>query len=119
VLTAQALFSSSDLGVAGCHSGPAFRNDQYHDMGTITMNSGNRLNGSLTEIRTPTLIELWDSAPYFHDGSAATLGDVVSRGTHTRNYNGTQMQDLVEYLRSIDRELYIDDDANFDGVGSP
>jgi hypothetical protein len=121
-LRGQALFSSSDLGgasCASCHSGPAFRDGQSHDMGTLTMNSGNRLNGSLTEIRTPTLIELWDSAPYFHDGSAATLGDVLSRGTHTRNYNGTQMQDLVEYLRSIDRELYIDDDANFDGVGSP
>jgi hypothetical protein len=56
---------------------------------------------------------------YFQDGSAATLEDVLSLGAHTRNYNGTQMQDLVEYLRSIDRELYIDDDANFDGVGSP
>jgi hypothetical protein len=121
-LRGQALFSSSDLGgdsCASCHSGPAFRDGQSHDMGTITMNSGNRLNGSLTEIRTPTLIELWDSAPYFHDGSAATLEDVLSRDAHTRNYNGTQMQDLVEYLRSIDRELYIDDDANFNGVGSP
>jgi hypothetical protein len=65
------------------------------------------------------LIELWDSAPYFHDGSAATLEDVLTSGNHTRNYTGTQRQDLIEYLRSIDRELYIDDDASFDAMVSP
>ncbi|MFT6088101.1 MAG: hypothetical protein ACJA11_003373, partial [Glaciecola sp.] len=36
-----------------------------------------------------------------------------------RNYTGTQRQDLIEYLRSIDRELYIDDEASFDVVVSP
>lgn len=122
-LRGQLLFSRSDLGgdsCASCHSGPAFRDGQSHDMGTITVNSGSRLNGlSLIEIRTPTLIELWDSAPYFHDGSAASLEDVLSRDAHTRNYTGTQMQDLIEYLRSIDRELYIDDDASFDATVSP
>jgi hypothetical protein len=109
----QAVFSSAGLGgdsCASCHAGEAFRDGQSHDMGTITVNSGGRLNGSLTEIRTPTLIELWDSAPYFHDGSAATLEDVLARDGHMRNYTGTQMQDLIEYLRSIDRELYIDDE---------
>lgn len=121
-LRGQAVFTSTDLGgvsCASCHSGPAFRDGQSHDMGTITAASGNRLNGALTEIRTPSLIELWDSAPYFHDGSAATLEDVLTRGNHTRNYTGTQRQDLIEYLRSIDREMYIDDDANFDAIVSP
>jgi hypothetical protein len=115
----QAVFTSTDLGgssCASCHSGPAFRDGQSHDMGTITVASGSRLNGALTAIRTPSLIELWDSAPYFHDGSAATLEDVLTRGNHTRNYTATQRQDLIEYLRSIDRELYIDDDASFDVV---
>lgn len=116
-LRGQALFSSTDLGddsCASCHQGAAFRDGKSHDVGTITVNSGGRLSGLLTEIRTPTLIELWDSAPYFHDGSAATLEEVLTRGDHARNYTGTEMQDLIEYLISIDRALYIDDEAEFD-----
>jgi hypothetical protein len=115
-LRGQALFRSSELGgpsCDSCHSGEAFRDGQSHDVGTINVNSGTRANGlSLTEIRTPPLIELWDSAPYFHDGSASTLQEVLTRNAHARDYSGTQMEDLIDYLRSIDRELYIDDEVN-------
>jgi DNA-binding beta-propeller fold protein YncE len=33
--------------------------------------------GTLTEYVTPVLIDVWNSAPYLHDGSAPTLLDVV------------------------------------------
>lgn len=99
----------NDLGCASCHSGEAYRDGQSHDVGTITAASGNRLGGSLSAIRTPSLIELWDSAPYFHDGSAETLEEVFTRGTHQQSFTGTQEADLIEFIRSIDRELYIDD----------
>jgi len=54
-----------------------------HDVGTLRTSSGQRLGGPLTGIDTPTLLGLWESAPYFHDGSAPTLGDVfrVAGGT--------------------------------------
>lgn len=109
----RALFTSKNLGGESCdtcHSGQAFRDGGFHDVGTITATSGSRLNGMLSKIRTPTLIELWDSAPYFHDGSAATLSDVLSRGAHARNLTTTQRQYLIEYLLSIDRQDYIDDE---------
>ena len=44
-----------------------------HDVGTLRTTSGSRLGGPLTGIDTPTLIGVWETAPYFHDGSAATL----------------------------------------------
>ncbi len=46
------------------------------DVGTLRTTSGQRLGAALTGIDTPTLLGVWDTAPYFHDGSAATLDDV-------------------------------------------
>lgn len=53
--------------------------------------------------RTTPLRALWRNAPYFHDGSAQSLEDVV------RHYDGcldlqlseAQASDLVEYLKSL------------------
>lgn len=97
-------------GCVDCHQGESYRDGLRHDVGTITAASGQRIGEQLTAIRTPTLIELWDSAPYFHDGSAATLEDVLSRGTHNAELSQEDRQDLIQYLWSIDRELYIDDE---------
>lgn len=101
-----------------CHAGSAFRDGLTHDVGTIVGTSGSRLGGILDAIRTPTLIELWESAPYFHDGSAATLSDVLNRGTHTRNLSTQDEIDLIAFLNSIDRSDFIDDSAVF-SPGAP
>lgn len=55
------------------------------------------------QYRTTPLRGAWQHAPYFHDGSAATLEDV------TRTYNSRkqlglstqQVADLAQYLRSL------------------
>ncbi|MFK7802208.1 MAG: cytochrome c peroxidase, partial [Anaerolineae bacterium] len=107
----QQLFTT--LNCASCHTGQAFRDGQSHDVGTISETSGNRLAGELSVIRTPTLIELWETAPYFHDGSAATLNDVFDVAGHQLTFTGSQEADLIEFLRSIDQELFIDDEAEF------
>lgn len=101
-----------------CHAGNAFRDGLTHDVGTIVETSGKRLGGLLEAIRTPTLIELWESAPYFHDGSAATLGDVLSRGSHSRDLLAQDEQDLIAFLNSIDRSDFIEDGAVF-SPGAP
>ncbi|MCZ7640996.1 MAG: hypothetical protein M5U12_36045 [Verrucomicrobia bacterium] len=55
----------------------------------------------------PTLIELWRTAPYLHDGSAATLREILtSRNVadqhgKTSHLNDDQIRDLVEYLLSL------------------
>ena len=53
--------------------------------------------------QTTPLRALWQHAPYFHDGSAATLGDVVAHYNRVRNLELTseQTRDLVEYLKSL------------------
>ena len=53
--------------------------------------------------RTTPLRGLWQHAPYFHDGSAKTLDDVVNHYNRVRNLNltGGQKDDLVNYLKSL------------------
>jgi cytochrome c5 len=53
--------------------------------------------------RTTPLKGVWQHAPYFHDGSAATLEDVV-RTYNTRRMlglNEEQIGDLTQYLKSL------------------
>jgi cytochrome c peroxidase len=55
------------------------------------------------EYRTSPLKGVWQHAPYFHNGSAATLDDVVSKYNTTFGLGLTapQMADLVQYLKSL------------------
>jgi len=103
----QQIFAAE--GCTSCHAGQAFRDGRSHDVGTIKSASGNRLSGDLSTIRTPTLIELWETAPYFHDGSATTLNEVLDVGTHQRSFIDSEEADLIEFLLSIDRDLFIED----------
>ena len=105
----KALFDGA--GCASCHSGPGFTDSAFgalHDVGTFGAGSGQASGGVLTGIDTPTLRGLWASAPYLHDGSAATLLDVVGARNPTGQHGPTHLmtaaerQDLVAYLLSID-----------------
>ena len=53
--------------------------------------------------RTTPLRGLWQHPPYFHDGSAKTLADVVAHYDRVRSLRLTaeQQRDLVEYLKSL------------------
>jgi len=53
--------------------------------------------------RTSSLAGVWQHAPYFHDGSAATLDDVVGIYDTKRSLGLTAQQksDLVQYLKSL------------------
>jgi cytochrome c peroxidase len=72
-----------NLGCNSCHGGATFTDSQggagrLHDVGTLRTTSGGRLGEALLGIDTPTLLGAWDSAPYFHDGSAPSLESVFS-----------------------------------------
>ena len=103
------LFAS--LNCAACHSGAGFTDSpsgQIHDVGTLGPGSGQASGGPLTGLDTPTLRGLWASAPYLHDGSAATLRDVFSTrnpgGLHgpTNTLTKQELKRLEAYLLQID-----------------
>ena len=53
--------------------------------------------------RTTPLRALWQHPPYFHDGSAATLADVVAHYNRvfSLGLSAAQQADLVEYLKTL------------------
>ncbi len=98
----EKLFYQKDVGCAQCHPAPLFTDLQSYDVGTR-----GRFEREPVLFDTPTLVELWRTAPYLHDGSAATLRDVLT-GANQKDQHGTtsrlsqdQLSDLVEYLRSL------------------
>jgi len=93
---------------ASCHAGARFTDSAlnvFHEVGTRKPSSGGRLGGTLTGFDTPTLIGAFATAPYLHDGSAATLADAVSAHSGV-TLSGQELAELVAYLRQLD------DDAN-------
>ncbi|MEN3943857.1 Ig-like domain-containing protein [Prosthecobacter sp. SYSU 5D2] len=89
---------------ASCHSGSGFTNSAlnvFRDIGTRKPASGKRLGGALTGFDVPTLRGLWATAPYLHDGSAATLAEAVSAHQGT-TLSEAQLGQLSAYLLQLD-----------------
>ncbi|HSC88353.1 MAG TPA: PKD domain-containing protein [Polyangiaceae bacterium] len=100
-----------ESGCDECHAGPDFTDSALgllHDVGTLRDTSGHRLGEELHGIDTPTLLGVWETAPYLHDGSAPTLRDVLSTRNpsdqhgHTSHLDEAQLDDLVAYLSQLD-----------------
>jgi YVTN family beta-propeller protein len=96
-------------GCPTCHAAPTFSNSEsgeLFDVGTLRPTSGHRLGGELNGLDTPTLRGVWQSAPYLHDGRAATLRDVFAitgdRMGVTSDLSEQELDDLVRYLQELD-----------------
>jgi len=95
------LFESPEVGCGQCHTPPLFTDCKPHNVGT------GKFDEARDQFYTPTLLEAWRTAPYLHDGSAATLRDAVTihnqkgRRGSTTQLASDQITDLVEYLRSL------------------
>jgi YVTN family beta-propeller protein len=98
----QALFLDPALGCLDCHPPPLYTDLQKHNVGTVTPDE--RIGPAYD---TPTLRGLYGSAPYFHDGSAATLYDTLVRPTSGGEHDvrglldGTQIWDMVAFLQAL------------------
>lgn len=92
------LFRSA--GCAKCHEGPLFTDMRKHDVGT-----GEGLDQDV-KFDTPTLIEVWRTAPYLYDGRAATMEELLTtynpQDKHgvTSNLTGDQIRDLATFVLS-------------------
>ncbi|MBI4460887.1 MAG: c-type cytochrome [Acidobacteria bacterium] len=109
---------------SNCHSGLLLTDLQYHNIG-IGMDSATPDVGRFTvskvekdtgAFKTPTLLDISKSAPYFHDGSVATLEEAVDiilgggkANPHLDRTNlqpaqltDTEKADLLAFLRLLD-----------------
>ena len=98
-----------------CHAGATFTDGLRHDVGTLRPSSGLGLGVPLAGagIDTPTLKNLWDTDPYLHDGSAATLAEALLTPEHVGEPPLSQEDedDLVAYLLQIDEREVGDPDG--------
>ena len=78
-----------------CHSGPYYTDMKMHRIGEdIEFEQG---------WDTPTLIEVWRTAPYLFDGRAATMEEVFGAYKHgvDKKLSKTDLDALVEYVNSL------------------
>jgi YVTN family beta-propeller protein len=98
----QALFVDPDLGCITCHPPPLYTDLQKHDVGTTTTDE--KIG---PDFDTPTLLGLYDSAPYYHDGSAPDLYAALTRPTPSSEHDlsallsEAEIQDLVAFLLAL------------------
>jgi len=96
---------------SACHSGPNFSDGGFHNIGIgmdqddpdlgrymISLQEGDR--GSF---KTPTLREIARTAPYMHDGSLATLEEVIDY-YDKGGINNPQLDEEIRMLHLADQE---------------
>jgi len=106
-----------------CHDGRLLTDMQFHnagigmdkatpDLGRFVVTKQEKDKGAF---KTPTLLDISKSAPYFHDGSAATLEDAVevmtsggkknqwldTENLKPANLTAAEKTDLLAFLRSL------------------
>ncbi len=109
-----------------CHNGPAFTDSGFHNIGVSAAgplkSDLGRYNESKDDFdkgafKTPGLRDITKSAPYMHNGTVATLTDVINLydyGGNTKEnlspfitpleLSSQEKKDLVEFLKALDGE---------------
>jgi YVTN family beta-propeller protein len=88
-------------GCASCHTGPLLTDLKTHNVGT-----GKDLDKD-QRFDTPTLVEVWRTAPYLYDGRAATIEEVLTtynpgdKHGVTSNLTDNEIKDLAEFILSL------------------
>jgi cytochrome c peroxidase len=98
-----------------CHVGPNFTDERLHNTG-IAWRDGKFTDAGAGEgnFKTPTLREVARTAPYMHDGSVATLEEVIAyydrggnpnpyldRELHPLHLSAEDKGNLALFLRSL------------------
>lgn len=98
----ERLFNDPTVGCALCHGGSSFSDLKMHEVGTV-----GRYDHPTNRFDTPTLVEVWRTSPYLHDGRARTLLEVLTdfnegdRHGTTSRLNAQELQDLAAYVLSL------------------
>ncbi len=95
----QKIFDKADC--ASCHTGPLHTDMKTHNVGT-----GKDLDKD-RRFDTPTLVEVWRTAPYLYDGRAATIEETLTtynpgdKHGVTSNLTEAEIKDLTEFILSL------------------
>ena len=95
-----------EAGCEQCHPPPLYtdsdlENPIRHDIGTINESSGMRLSEPLDGFDTPSLIGVWNSAPYLHDGSAETIKESIQAHNSTHMLSEEQLNLIIRFVQTL------------------
>lgn len=93
------LFNS--LSCVDCHPAPNYTDMKLH-MSNKTLATGD--DWEYRKFDTPTFVEIWRTAPYLFNGSAATMEDAVRLFVENYDLSEQEIKDLTEYILSIGNE---------------
>ena len=98
----EKLFNDPQVACAKCHPGPLFTDLTKYDVGTTRP-----FDRGVAIFDTTSLVELWRSPPYLHDGGAVTIREVLVEQNREDKHGATskltpaQIDDLAAYLLSL------------------
>jgi YVTN family beta-propeller protein len=107
------IFFRKDVNCASCHSGPYYTDSslekpfKLHDVGTGNDDPSEKMGPAYD---TPTLLGIYRTAPYLHNGKAKTLPDVLStynkgdKHGKTSHLKKADIDDLVAFLQALPYE---------------
>lgn len=101
------LFFGKKAGCADCHPSPLYTDMKLHDVGTSTpVDSSTTRDGhrvAQSSFDTPSLVEVWRTAPYLHDGRFVDLKETLSflLGRTGRTLDEEELEDLMAFVRSL------------------
>ncbi|MFW6256324.1 MAG: cell surface protein, partial [Candidatus Sumerlaeota bacterium] len=95
------IFESREVGCSNCHPAPLFTDLQMYDVGTR-----HELDRE-DAFDNPTLVEMWRSGPYLHDGSATSIYQLFKemnpedKHGKTSHLSDEELRALEEYVLSL------------------
>jgi cytochrome c peroxidase len=97
----QLLFASARIDCRRCHPAPLYTDLKTHSIGKP---QSSRFDN---QFDTPTLVEVWRTAPYLHNGRYRTLRELLVEGKHglgrgqLDELSDQNIQDLLEFVLSL------------------
>ncbi|MBM4089583.1 MAG: cell surface protein [Planctomycetes bacterium] len=87
------------VGCQRCHPAPWYTDLRAHPIDRALADRPDR------RLDTPTLLEVWRTAPYMHDGSYLTVRELLTEGQHglgrSPKLTESQIDDLVAFVLSL------------------
>ena len=100
------IFEDTKVGCTRCHPAPYYTDHKAHNVKT-TCYYDHLFTEKVDSFYTPTLREVWRTAPYLHDGRYVNMKDLFTHGKHgdtagdVGGLTEAQIDELVEYILSL------------------
>ncbi|MDI3286892.1 c-type cytochrome [Polyangium sp. 15x6] len=101
----KAVFESAETACKTCHAGAEYTDRVPMPLPRMTIRAGYADEKENNKYKTPSLLFVGGTAPYFHDGSYATLEELIDKNDDrmgkTNQLSAEDKAALVAYLRTL------------------